>query len=174
MSTLTERASRIKLLVLDVDGVLTDGKLYFSEQGEALKVFSILDGQGIRMLHDAGIATALITGRQSQAVTRRAAELAIAHVFQGVAEKLAVWQTLLSSLSLLEQQAAYIGDDLPDLSILRRAGLSITVPHAPQLLQQQAHFVTRASGGNGAVREICELILAAQNLLDAQFAAYLS
>jgi 3-deoxy-D-manno-octulosonate 8-phosphate phosphatase (KDO 8-P phosphatase) len=169
---LRNRARRVKLLVLDVDGVLTDGTLYFSAAGEELKAFNIRDGLGVKMLRNGGVEVAIITGRSSQAVQRRAENLGISRVQQGVEHKLAAFTELLRELALPPEQAACVGDDLPDLPLLRLCGLAVTVPEAPLYVRAAAHYVTSAGGGRGAVREVCELILQTQGSLEAQIAAY--
>jgi len=172
-SDLKERARIVRLLVLDVDGVLTDGTLYYSADGEELKAFNIQDGLGIKMLQAAGLETAIISGRGSAALERRAQNLAIGHLYQGVEHKLAAFQELLRKLGLSPAQAACMGDDLPDLALLARCGLGVTVPEAPDIVRARAHYVTRRPGGRGAVREACELILEAQDQLHGQLAKYL-
>lgn len=167
------RARAVKLLVLDVDGVLTDGTIYYSDGGEQLKAFNIQDGLGVKMLQASGVQVAIISARSSRAVERRAQELGIARIYQGAAVKLAAFDDLLRSLSLSADQTAYVGDDLPDLPLLRRCGLAVSVPDAPEAVRKHAHYVTRRAGGRGAVRELCELILQAQEALDAQLAPYL-
>jgi 3-deoxy-D-manno-octulosonate 8-phosphate phosphatase (KDO 8-P phosphatase) len=161
-----ERARAVRLAVFDVDGVLTDGTLYIGAQGEAFKAFNILDGHGVKMLHAAGIATAIISGRSSEAVSRRAAELGIAHVVQGSSDKVAALDELLAALGLEASACAFVGDDLPDLPAMRRCGFAVAVANAADAVKAAAHYVTRASGGHGAVREFCELVLRAQGQLD--------
>lgn len=171
-----ERARGIRLLACDVDGVLTDGRLQFYalERGVVEgKSFSILDGFGVKLLQETGVTVALITGRHSDIVARRAQEMGVRHVAQGVADKKAAWGVLLSELSLRPEQSAYIGDDWPDLAVIRACGLGITVPNAPELLRRHAHYVTQAAGGAGAVRETCELIMAAQGTLEKRMEAWL-
>jgi 3-deoxy-D-manno-octulosonate 8-phosphate phosphatase (KDO 8-P phosphatase) len=170
---LLQRGQSIKLAVFDVDGVLTDGRLYFLADGSEMKTFSTLDGQGIKMLINAGIATAIITGRSSPMVERRASSLGIAHLYQGREDKLTVLDELLAQLGLGYDQVAYLGDDLPDLAPIRRVGLGMAVANASDFVKQHAQGVTRARGGEGAAREFCELILRAQGTLDAALAAYL-
>ena len=167
------RAKTVRLLVLDVDGVLTDGRLYYSNGGEETKAFSILDGQGIKLLHQAGIEVALITGRSSEIVNRRAAELNIRHVVQGQETKLPVLDVLLTELSLDYTQTAYVGDDWPDLACIRRVALGVTVPNAHPELHQQAFCVTTRPGGQGAVREVCDWILTAGGHYEQALAAWL-
>jgi 3-deoxy-D-manno-octulosonate 8-phosphate phosphatase (KDO 8-P phosphatase) len=154
-----ERASRIRLLVLDVDGVLTDGRLYLSAAGEELKVFHVRDGSGLVAAQRAGIAVAIISGRDSAAVTRRAAELGIRLVRQGVSDKGAELDRLLAELGVAAEHAACVGDDTPDLPMLRRAGLAVAVADAHPALREAAHWTTPSNGGLGAVREVCDLLL---------------
>jgi 3-deoxy-D-manno-octulosonate 8-phosphate phosphatase (KDO 8-P phosphatase) len=157
-----ERARRIRLLVLDVDGVLTDGRLYLSPAGEELKVFHVRDGSGLVAVQRAGIAVAIISGRDSAAVSRRAAELGIRHVRQGVVDKGAELDRLLAELAVEPVETACVGDDTPDLPMLRRAGLAVGVADAHPALLEAAHWITRAPGGCGAVREVCDLLLSAR------------
>jgi 3-deoxy-D-manno-octulosonate 8-phosphate phosphatase (KDO 8-P phosphatase) len=158
----TTRAKRVRLAIFDVDGVMTDGTLYIGESGEAFKAFNILDGHGIKMLQGAGVATAIISGRSSQAVVRRAAELGIEHVKQGSADKVADFERLAAALGLDAADCAFVGDDVPDLAVMRRCGLAVAVANAVDAVKEAAHHVTQASGGRGAVREFCELVLRAQ------------
>jgi len=162
------RAVAVRLLVLDVDGVLTDGRLYYSDDGIELKAFDIQDGLGLRMLAATGVQIAVITGRRSRALELRAENLGIRHVFQGASDKLAVFESLLRGLSLSAHASAAMGDDLPDLPILRRCELAVSVPEAPALVQEHVHYVTQRGAGRGAVREVCELIMRAQGTLSAQ------
>lgn len=162
MDTLVERANDIRLLVLDVDGVLTDGRLYFSAKGEELKCFHVRDGAGIVHLLRAGVQVAVISGRQSRAVERRMAELGVTWIRQGIEDKLAALRELLDILSLGPQAVACIGDDSADLPVLEIARLAVAVADAHASVKSRAHFITQAAGGQGAVREICDLILEAQ------------
>jgi len=174
--TVLARARAIRLLACDVDGVLTDGKLQFHADGERIveaKSFSILDGFGIKLLQETGVAVALITGRRSPIVAHRAREMGVRHLAQGAENKLEAWTALRTTLGLAPEETAYVGDDWPDLAVIRACGLGITVPNAPELLQRHALYVTRARGGDGAVREICELIMDAQGTLEARLAAWL-
>jgi 3-deoxy-D-manno-octulosonate 8-phosphate phosphatase (KDO 8-P phosphatase) len=150
----------IRLLVLDVDGVLTDGRLYYGPRGESLKVFDVRDGYGIVRLLGAGIAIAVISGRRSRMVSARCRELGIRHVHQGVADKLAVLKRLCHRLRLTPADCACVGDDLPDVPLMRVAALAFAVPDAPFAVRRAAHRVTRRPGGRGAVREVCDLLLA--------------
>ena len=156
------RARSVRLAIFDVDGVMTDGTLYIGPQGEAFKAFNILDGHGVKMLQSAGVATAIISGRASEAVTRRAAELDIAHVVQGSTDKSAAFDKLLASLGVQAEACAFVGDDLPDLPVMSRCGFAVAVANACDAVKAAAHYVTRASGGRGAVREFCDLVLQAQ------------
>lgn len=167
-----ERAGRIKLLISDVDGVLTDGHVYMAGNGEAFKAFNILDGFGIKALADAGIAFAVITGRQSEIVARRMQELNVRYVFQGQADKIEAYATLKTQLRLADEQVAHIGDDLPDLPLIRRVGLGIAVANAYPVLKEAAHYVTEKSGGQGAVREVCDLLLAGHGQLEPLLQRY--
>jgi 3-deoxy-D-manno-octulosonate 8-phosphate phosphatase (KDO 8-P phosphatase) len=160
------RAKALKLMIFDVDGVMTDGMLYFSERGEELKAFNIQDGLGIKMLKQCGVEVALITARSSRAVEMRAAGLGIAHLYQGEEDKRKAYASLLARLGLASEHSGYMGDDLPDLPLITRCGFAATVPAAPEALKRRAHYVTRAQGGHGAVREVCEFILRAQGALD--------
>ena len=159
---LLEKAARVRMLVLDVDGVLTDGQLYFDNSGNEMKAFSTRDGLGMRCLQGCGIELALITGRQSEIVKRRAEQLGIAHVYQGSNDKLDAFLHLLEKAGIDEQAVCYAGDDWIDLPVLKRAGLAVTVADADQAVRDSVHWVTSRDGGKGAVREICNLILAAQ------------
>lgn len=170
---LLSRAKLIRLMVFDVDGVLTDGGLYLSDSGEEFKRFNSLDGHGIKMLRASGVEVAIITGRTSQCVTKRAQNLGIEYVYQGVERKLDAMVDLLNKLKLSRDVAAYMGDDVVDLCVMRHVGLSISVPQSPQLVREHSDYVTRLSGGHGAAREACELIMSAQGTLDAQLAPYL-
>jgi 3-deoxy-D-manno-octulosonate 8-phosphate phosphatase (KDO 8-P phosphatase) len=152
--------ARIRLLVLDVDGVLTDGRLYYGARGEALKVFDVRDGLGIVQLLRAGLAVAVISGRRSPMTAVRCRELGITHVYQGVADKLAVLKSLCTRLRLTLSACACIGDDLPDVPLLENAGLSFAVADAHRSARRAADVVTRARGGRGAVREVCDYLLA--------------
>lgn len=173
MNELIQRGKNIKLAVFDVDGVLTDGRLYFLEDGSEFKTFNTLDGQGIKMLINSGVVTAIISGRKTPVVERRAKNLGIAHLYQGREDKLVVLDGLLQQLHLSYEQVAYLGDDLPDLPVIRRVGLGMAVANAASFVRQHAHGITQAKGGEGAAREFCELILSAQGNLEAAHAAYL-
>ena len=170
---LTSRAKLIRLMAFDVDGVMTDGGLYFSDSGEEFKRFNSLDGHGLKMLRASGVEVAIITGRTSRCVEARARNLGVTHVFQGVEYKLEAMVELLNRLKLQRDAAAYMGDDVVDLTVMRHVGLAISVPESPLLVHKYSHYVTQRSGGHGAVREACELIMSAQGTLDDQLAPYL-
>jgi len=161
---LLERAAGIRALVLDVDGVLTDGQLYFDNQGNEMKAFSTRDGLGMRALQQQGLLLALITGRQSQIVAHRAASLGIQHVYQGRNDKLNAFHELLAATGIRAAETCYAGDDWVDIPVLDRVGLAVTVADADAVVKNHAHWVTERPGGRGAVREICDLILAARGL----------
>lgn len=166
------RAKQIKLLVLDVDGVLSDGKLYFSDHGQEMKTFNTLDGHGIKMLQQSGVEVGIITGRTSPIVTRRAGDLGIAHLIQGREDKYTALQSLLATCQLTIEQVAFMGDDYPDLSVMCHCGLALTVPNAHHEVRQRAHWQSQSSGGKGAVREACDLLMKAQNTYDAAILRY--
>jgi len=163
----------VRLLVLDVDGVLTDGSLYYPSAGEEVQAFDLQDGLGIKLLQGGDVAVAILTGRRSPMVERRARELGIGHLVQGAEDKLAAYTRLLDEIGLDAGSSACMGDDLPDVPLLRRCALGITVPDAPEVVKASAHVVTQRRGGRGAVREVCELILAAQGNLDRALEPYL-
>lgn len=156
------RARRVRLLVLDVDGVMTDGRLHITERGEETKVFHVRDGSGIVALQRSGVPVAIISGRSSPAVTRRATELGIAHVQQGVGDKGAALDALLARLAIGAQETACVGDDTPDLPMLARAGLAVAVADAHPAALAAAHWITSVPGGHGAVRQVCDLLLHAR------------
>ena len=169
-----ERARRVRLMAFDVDGVLTDGRLWYGPGGESLKAFCVHDGLGLKMLAASGVVLAIVTSRNSEAVTIRAAELGIAHLVQGAQDKYRAFAALLERLAIEPQQAGYMGDDLPDLPVLRRCGLACAPREAMQIVRQHAHYVTSAGAGAGAAREVCEFVLQAQGRLEGALAAYLS
>jgi 3-deoxy-D-manno-octulosonate 8-phosphate phosphatase (KDO 8-P phosphatase) len=166
------RAARVRLLICDVDGVLTDGRLFFTSDGHELKSFHARDGHGIKLLQRTGVETAVISGRNSPAVALRMNSLGVRHVYQGRESKLEPFEELLGLLKLTPQQTAFVGDDLLDLPLLRRAGLAVAVADAHFSIADTAHLKTKASGGHGAVREVCDLIMHAQNTLPAIIESY--
>ena len=156
------RARRVRLLSCDVDGVLTDGRIYVDDHGHEMKAFSALDGVGLNLLARAGIAVAWITGSAAPAVAHRARRLGIEHVCLDVADKLAAWEALRQRLGFAAHECAHVGDDLPDVPVFHACGFAVTVPHAPATVREHAQYVTTRDGGAGAVREVAEFILAAQ------------
>ncbi|WP_263914855.1 HAD hydrolase family protein [Achromobacter sp. 79A6] len=160
-----ERAAAVRLMVFDVDGVLTDGSLYYGETGEALKRFHVLDGHGLRLLMEGGLQIALMTGRSGPIVARRAAELGISEVMQGVRDKGAALAELAQRSAVQLNQTGYMGDDIIDLPAMQRAGFAASVPNAPGYVSQAAHWIATQPGGSGAVRECCDLLLASQGRL---------
>jgi 3-deoxy-D-manno-octulosonate 8-phosphate phosphatase (KDO 8-P phosphatase) len=171
--SLTARIKPLRLIAFDVDGVLTDGGLYLSDSGEELKRFNSLDGHGLKLLKASGIELAIITGRTSRCVELRARNLGISRLYQGVEDKLAAMRALLSDLGLAPEAAAFMGDDVIDLPVMREVGVAFSVPDAPQCVRDRADYVSQRAGGHGAVREVCELVMSAQGTLEAQLAPYL-
>jgi 3-deoxy-D-manno-octulosonate 8-phosphate phosphatase (KDO 8-P phosphatase) len=181
MHTLTQaegiaitRAARVRLMIFDVDGILTDGSLHFGPDGEIIKVFNVLDGHGIKLLQQSGVATAIISARQSPIVARRAADLGIVHLQQGVHDKLAAFNTLTAQTGLTAEACGFIGDDVIDLPVLSRVGFAASVPQGHPEVRSRVHYVTTAGGGRGAAREVCDLILRAQGNYEAALAPYLT
>lgn len=160
------QAQSVKLLLLDVDGILTDGKLYVGETGEQFKAFNTLDGHGIKLLQKAGIQVGIISGRDSAALLQRASELGIKLLYRGREDKSAVLREITANLELEENEIAYAGDDLPDLAVIDRVGLGISVPNAHPEVRNAADMLTENPGGEGAVREICDFLLQANGLYD--------
>jgi 3-deoxy-D-manno-octulosonate 8-phosphate phosphatase (KDO 8-P phosphatase) len=160
-----QKAAYIKLVIFDVDGVMSDGHIIYSSKGDELKAFHVKDGLGIKMLQKSGLITAIITGRHSELVKKRAEELKISHLVQGRDDKWSATQELISLLGISATEVAYIGDDLPDLAAIQYVGLGISVSDAMQYIKDHADYVTHAAGGYGAVREACEFILSSQNKL---------
>jgi 3-deoxy-D-manno-octulosonate 8-phosphate phosphatase (KDO 8-P phosphatase) len=155
-------AARVRLLVLDVDGVLTDGRLYYGARGEALKVFHVRDGLGLKLLAGAGVTVAVISGRRSGMTARRCRELGVRHLLQGVEDKLTAFQRLRDRLGMSPSLCACVGDDVPDVPLMRAVGLSFAVADAHPQARGAAHVVTRLPGGSGAVREVCDYLLEAR------------
>ncbi len=162
----TDKLRKIKLLLLDVDGVLTDGSIVYDDRGKEIKAFNVKDGLGIRLLMEAGIDVGIVTGRSSKALKYRCENLDISYIFDGVREKSKILDSILTRTGLQSEQIAFIGDDLPDLPLMRKIGLSIAVADAHEKVISVSDLVTESKGGKGAVREICEHILKAQGLLD--------
>lgn len=173
MDNILKKAAKIELLILDVDGVLTDGHIYLSEHQEIFKAFHVHDGLGIKILQSSGIQTAIITGSQSAIVRLRAKYLGIPHVYQVNENKVEAYEHLLEKLGLNHEAVAYLGDDLPDLPLMQRVGLGIAVANAIPFIREHASWVTQANGGKGAAREVCDLILRAKGLLPDIYNSYL-
>ena len=173
MQRVLDKAKAIRLMILDVDGVLTSGNLVYTKEAIHYKAFSVLDGLGIKLLQKTGVIVAIITTCKSDIIKRRAQDLGVDHIYQGYENKLVPYAELKEKLKLSDAEIAYVGDDLPDLPVIRRVGLGMTVANSPRILQQQAVYVSKASGGKGAVREICELIMEAQGTLSAMIEPYL-
>jgi len=173
MKDILKKAAKIKLLVFDVDGVLTDGSLIVGDDGQEYKSFFSKDGLGIKMLQQTGVKVAVITARTSNVVLHRMQGLGIEHIYQGRLEKLPAFEEVITELKLTPEQAAYVGDDVIDLPVLTRAGLAITVQDAHPFVIKHVHWQTPHNGGRGAARDVCELIMRAQNTLDAQFNKYI-
>lgn len=173
MKDILARAAQIKLVVFDVDGVLTDGSLFVGDDGQEYKAFHSRDGFGMKLLKDSGVQIGVITARSSEVVKHRMENLGIEHLYQGRLEKLPAFEELVAKLGLSLEQTAYVGDDVIDLPVMRRAGLAIAVQDAHPLAKQHAHWQTPHGGGRGAARDVCELILEAQGTLQAQLSKYL-
>ncbi len=170
---LIARTQKIKLVAFDVDGVMTDGTLFLADDGQEYKGFNSLDGHGLKMLKSSGVQLAIITGRSSRVVEQRAKNLGIEIVHQGAHNKLVVYEALCRELNIACEATAYMGDDVVDLPVMRRAGLAISVPAAPELVKAHSHYITTRDAGHGAVREACEFVMRAQGTLDAALAPYL-
>lgn len=173
MNEALKRASKIKLFIMDVDGVMTDGRIFITSTGEELKSFHTLDGLGLKMLQKTGVKLAIITGRDAPCVALRAKNLNIDHYFAGISDKQKIYQHLLNEMQLSDEQCAYIGDDIVDLPVMLHVGFAVAVNEAHQLVKEKAHYVTHASAGKGAVREACEFILEAQGNLSNALAEYI-
>ena len=169
-----ERAKRLKLMIFDVDGVLTDGGLRYGAEGELIKTFNVLDGHGIKQLQNSGVRTAIISARQSTIVARRAADLGITILLQGVHDKKSAFEQTVNDLSLTYEACGFMGDDVIDLPVMTRVGFAISVPNGHPEVRSRAHYVSQAHGGHGAVREVCDFILRAQGNYESALAPYLS
>lgn len=173
MQSIQQLASRVRLFIMDVDGVLTDGRIFITPTGEELKSFNTLDGHGLKMLQQSGVALAIITGRAAACVELRAKSLGIQHLYMGSESKMEAFQHLLAATGLTPEDCAYMGDDVIDLPVMRRVGFAVSVPDAPNVVRSHAHYVSGCRGGEGAVREVTELIMQSQGTLDAALARYL-
>lgn len=173
MRDVLEKAARVRLVVFDVDGVLTDGSLYLGDDGQEYKAFHSRDGHGMKMLQSTGVEIGVITGRTSEVVKHRMTSLGIHYVYQGRLDKLPAFQDLLDKLGIEAHQVAYVGDDVVDLPIIRRVGLAIAVADAHPLVARHAHWQTPHGGGRGAARDVCELVMEGHGVLDDTLAPYL-
>jgi 3-deoxy-D-manno-octulosonate 8-phosphate phosphatase (KDO 8-P phosphatase) len=173
MKDLSEKAARIRLLIFDVDGVLTDGSLFVGDDGQEYKAFNSRDGHGIKMLLKYGVEIAIITGRTSRVVEHRMANLGITHVYQGKLDKLPAYEELRGKLGISPEETAYVGDDVVDLPVMRRVGLAIAVQDAHPLVRQHSHWQTPSAGGRGAARDVCEMLMEAKGVLQEELGHYL-
>ncbi len=173
MKKIIEKAKKLKLLILDVDGVLTDGKLFFDNDGNEYKAFHARDGHGIKLLRQSGVEVAVISGRKSNSVALRMKQLGIEYVYQGHENKISAFNEIIEKIGITPEQAAHVGDDLLDLPLMIRVGLSIAVQDATNAVKQRADWCTDLSGGCGAVREVCDLIMQAQGNFDDIVGSYL-
>ena len=173
MNDLMQRAAKIKLIIFDVDGVLTDGRLIIGDDGQEYKAFNSRDGHGMKMLQNSGVEVAIITGRTSKVVEHRMANLGIRHVFQGQDDKSVAFEKLGATLGVAADETAYVGDDVIDLPVLLKVGFAVAVADAHPLVKQHSHWQTPNDGGKGAARDVCELIMEAQGTLDEQMKPYL-
>lgn len=174
MQDIIKKAANIKLVIFDVDGVLTDGSLFIGDDGEEYKAFNSKDGHGLRMLQNGGVDIAIITGRVSNVVEHRVKELGIKYVYQGKREKLPAFEELLQQVNLKAEEIAYVGDDVVDLPVMVRVGLAICVQDGHSYVKKHAHWITEHGGGRGAARDVCELILEAHGKLDTMLQEYLA
>jgi 3-deoxy-D-manno-octulosonate 8-phosphate phosphatase (KDO 8-P phosphatase) len=173
MQDILEKARRIRLLIFDVDGVLTDGSLFIGDDGQEYKAFNSLDGHGIKMLLSHGIEIAVITGRTSKVVEHRMKNLGISRVYQGQLDKLQAYNDLSGKLGIAHEEIAYVGDDVVDLPVMRRVGLAIAVQDAHALVRKHSHWQTPSPGGRGAARDVCEMLMEAKGVLDDEMSKYL-
>lgn len=173
MQEIIERAKKIKVVIFDVDGVMTDGGLMLGDDELEYKTFHSHDGLGMKMLKRTGIKMAIVTGRTSNVVVKRAENVGIVNIYQGADDKLQAFNALLNDMQVTAEECAFIGDDIIDIAPIRRCGLGITVPHAMPLVKEYAHYITALPAGRGAVREVCELVMKAQGTYEEQLAVYL-
>jgi len=173
MKDILERAAQVKLVIFDVDGVLTDGSLFLGDDGLEYKAFNSRDGHGMKMLQESGVTIAIITGRTSKVVEYRMQSLGIQHVYQGQLDKRQAFAELLEKLRLSIEQVAYVGDDVVDLPVMSKVGLAIGVQDAHPMVRKHAHWLTPSNGGRGAGRDVCEMLMEAHGVLDETLATYL-
>lgn len=172
MKDIMEKARNIRLVIFDVDGVLTDGSLFIGDDGQEYKAFNSRDGHGMKMLQKSGVGIAIITGRTSEVVRHRIRDLGILHVYQGQQDKNVAFEELLKNLQLSPEQIAYVGDDVVDLPVMTRVGFAVAVQDAHFMVKQHAHWQTPSGGGRGAARDVCELIMEAQGTLQSELQSY--
>jgi len=173
MRDILDKAARIRLVIFDVDGVLTDGSLFLGDDGQEYKAFHSRDGHGMKMLQGAGVEIGIITGRTSEVVRLRMASLGVKQVYQGQLDKRIAYERMKGDLGLMDAEIAYVGDDVVDLPVMRRAGLAIAVQDAHPMVKQHAHWQTPSAGGRGAGRDVCELLMEARGVLASTLASYL-
>ncbi len=173
MQSLVDKAKNIRLVIFDVDGVLTAGILSYDHKGIESKHFHVHDGQGMKFLKKTGVEIAIITTCQSEIIQRRMQDLGITHTYQGQIDKLPAYEDIKQKLNLTDAQIAYVGDDLPDLPMLTRVGFAVTVANAPKIIQDNVHWITKAKGGKGAAREVCDFIMQAQGTYQTMIDSYL-
>jgi len=173
MQDILEKAKNIELVILDIDGVMTDGSLFFDNNGDEYKAFNSLDGHGLRMLQECGVKVAVITGRKSELVKHRMNDLGVTMLYQGYRDKIPAFDALLKEVDFGKEQITYVGDDVVDLPIMSQLDFAIAVQNAHPFVKQHAHWITDKKGGQGAVREVCELILEAKGLLNDKLHSYL-
>jgi len=174
MQDITEKAKKIKLVIFDIDGVLTSGALFIGDDGQEYKAFNSKDGHGLRMLQDSGVEVAIITGRTSNVVAHRAKDLGITRIYQGKREKLPAYEELIKETGLSHEEIAYVGDDVVDLPVMSKVGLAICVQDGHSFVKQHSHWITESNGGCGAGRDVCEMILEAQGNLHDMLQSYIN
>ncbi|MGL4605144.1 MAG: KdsC family phosphatase [Iodobacter sp.] len=170
----TDKAKAVSLMIFDVDGVMTDGSLYYTDAGEEIKAFNSLDGHGLKMLRASGVKLAIITGRTSRLVEKRAKDLGVDFLYQGSGDKQASFEQLLIAAGVSKEVCGYMGDDVIDIPVMRRVAFAVAVPDSPELVRKHADYVTGSQGGHGAVREVCEYLMQVQGTFDAAMAPYLA
>ena len=173
MKDILNKATRIRLLIFDVDGVLTDGSLFLGDDGQEYKAFNSRDGHGIKMLQRHGVIVGIITGRTSRVVEHRMENLGVTHIYQGKLQKLPAYEELIAELGMSDEETAYVGDDVVDLPVMRRVGLAIAVQDAHPLVLKHSHWQTPSAGGRGAARDVCEMLMEARGVLLAELECYL-
>lgn len=171
-NVILDKASRVKILIVDIDGVMTDGRIIYSIYGDELKFFDVTDGFGITLLRKAGIKSLIITAKKSKIVRMRAKDMKVAKAYQGCMDKIKPFNHALRKFKVIPEEVCFIGDDLIDIPVLKRVGFAVAVPNAVEEVREQAHYTTSKSGGRGAVREVCDLILRAQGKWDLATAQY--